>query len=803
MSKPIRRAAVVGAGVMGSGIAAHLANAGVEVLLMDIVPPTLTEAEKKDPGARNRFAASGLEKATKAKPAAFFHKNRSRLVTIGNVEDDLERLRNCDLVVEAIIEQIQPKRALYEKLERVTGDGCVVASNTSGLRIRELMAGRSEAFRRRFLVMHFFNPVRYMKLLELVAGPDTAADVLDGVRRFGENTLGKGVVFGKDTPNFIGNRIGVHAMLSAIHLMIEEGLSPEDVDGITGEPLGHPKSASFRTADIVGLDTFVHVADNCFASLTDDEDRNVFQVPAYIRAMVEKRLLGDKTKGGFYRKGKDGAIETLDPKALEYRARAGDKEIRNLCKELAQVEDVRERVRKLVGVGSGPTPTNLGDRRAKAERFAWKVVSRSLAYAARRVGEIADDVVAIDEAMRWGYNWELGPFETWDALGFDAVVDRMKKDGVALPPSIDKMRAAGARSFYAADGRVFDLLAGQYKKLPSDPRTATLTVLRKGSAPVLKNAGAEAWDLGDGVLGLTFKTKANSIDNDVIQLIHDSVAKAETDFRALVVSNQGEHFCVGANLFLVAMAAGQQQWEVLRSIIGSFQLACQRMKYATVPVVAAPYGMTLGGGLEVCLGAGAVQAAAETYAGLVEVAVGLIPGGGGNMNLLWRAFEGVPEGTAVDPYAVVTQVFKNVALARVATSAEEAKANGYFRQESGVSFDRAHLLADAKSRAIGLSEGGHHPPPPRAYVLPGDSGIATLKMMIGTLVAAGQASEHDAKIATKLAEVLCGGVAGSSHEVTENEMLELEREAFISLCGEPKSQERMQYMLMNNKPLRN
>jgi 3-hydroxyacyl-CoA dehydrogenase len=645
--------------------------------------------------------------------------------------------------------------------------------------------------------MHFFNPVRYMKLLELVAGPDTAPDVLDRVRRFGEDALGKGVVFGKDTPNFIGNRIGVHAMLMAIHLMIEEGLSPEDVDAITGEPLGHPKSASFRTADLVGLDTLVHVADNCFASLTGDEDRSVFQLPPYIRAMVEKKLLGDKTNGGFYRKGKDGAIETLDPKTLEYRARAGDKEIRNFCKELVQVEDVRERVRKLV---SG---TDGSGGRAKAERFAWKVVSRSLAYAARRVGEIADDVVAIDEAMRWGYNWELGPFETWDALGFDAVVDRMRTDGVALPPSLDKMRAAGAKSFYTADGRVFDLLAGKYKKLPSDPRTATLTILRRASAPVLKNDGAEAWDLGDGVLGLTFKTKANSIDNDVIQLIHDSVAKAETDFRALLVANQGEHFCVGANLFLVAMAAGQQQWEALRSIIKGFQLACQRMKYAAVPVVAAPYGMTLGGGLEVCLGAGAVQAAAETYTGLVEVGVGLIPGGGGNMNLLWRAFEGVPEGTAVDPYAIVTQVFKNVALARVATSAEEAKALGYFRQESGVSFDRARILADAKARAIGLSDSGHHPPAPFAYVLPGDSGIATLKMMIATLVAAGQASEHDAKIATKLAEVLCGGVAGSSHEVTENEMLELEREAFISLCGEPKSQERMQYMLLNNKPLRN
>jgi 3-hydroxyacyl-CoA dehydrogenase len=416
---------------------------------------------------------------------------------------------------------------------------------------------------------------------------------------------------------------------------------------------------------------------------------------------------------------------------------------------------------------------------------------------------VADDIVAIDDAMKWGYNWELGPFETWDALGFETVVARMKKDGLALPPSIDKMIASGAQSFYTDDGRVFDLIKGRYEKLAVDPRNATLTILRKGTASVLKNDGAEAWDLGDGVLGLTFKTKANSIDPDVIQMIHDSVARAEKDFRALVVANQGEHFCVGANLFLVVMAAGQKEWGQLRDMVKNFQYACQRMKYATVPVVAAPYGMALGGGLEVCLGAGNVQAAAETYSGLVEVGVGLVPGGGGTMNLLWRALEGVPDGATVDTYALVTQVFKNVALARVATSAEEGKAFGYFRRMAGVSFDRARLLTEAKARAIGLAESGWHPPAPRAYVLPGESGIATLSMMIGTLVDAGQASEHDAKIATKLAELICGGVSGSSHEVTEDEMLELEREAFVSLCGEPKSQERMQYMLMNNKPLRN
>jgi 3-hydroxyacyl-CoA dehydrogenase len=790
MRKPIRRAAVIGAGVMGSGIAAHLANAGIQVLLMDIVPPNLSDPEKKDRAARNRFAASGLEKAVKSRPAAFFHKDRARLVSVGNVEDDLGKLADVDLVVEAIIEQVAPKRALFEKLEKIVHGDCIVASNTSGLRITEMMEGRSASFRSRFLVMHFFNPVRYMKLLELVAGPETSAESLGRIRGVGEDVLGKGVVLGKDTPNFVGNRIGCHAMLTTIHLMLEEGLAPEDVDGITGEPIGHPKSASFRTADLVGVDTFVHVADNCYASLVGDEDREVFKTPAFIRAMVEKKLLGDKTKGGFYKKGKDG-VDTLDPTTLEYRPRGGDKEIRAKVKELVQVEDVRARLKKLF-VDDG-----------KAGKFAWKVLSRSLAYSARRIGEIADDITAIDEAMRWGYNWELGPFETWDAIGFDAVLDRMKKDGVALPPSIEKMRASGAKSFYTADGKVFDLLKNAYVSKAADPRTAALPALRKGTGPVLKNDGAEAWDLGDGVLGLTFKTKANSIDSDVIKMLEDSVAKAETDFRALVVANQGENFCVGANLMAVVMAAGNKEWDDLRKMVKGFQYACQRMKYAAVPVVAAPFGMTLGGGLEIALGAGNVQAAAETYAGLVEVGVGLVPGGGGTMNLLWRAFDGVQDGATVDSYALVTQVFKNIAMVRVATSAEEAKAFGYFRRTSGVSFDKARLVADAKARALGLATSGWHPPAPRAHVLPGESGMATLSMMIGTLVDAGQASPHDAKIASKLAEILCGGVSGGAHEVTEDEMLELEREAFLSLCGETKSQERMQYMLMNNKPLRN
>jgi 3-hydroxyacyl-CoA dehydrogenase len=785
MTLPIRRVAVLGAGVMGSGIAAHCANAGIPVLLLDVVPKS---------GPRNSVAAGALDKLKKAKPAAFMHPRNAILVSIGNLEDDLAKAGECDLIVEAIVERLDIKQALFEKLEKLAPHA-LIASNTSGLRIADMVAGRSQKFRENFMIAHFFNPPRYMKLLELVAGADTSAEAKARVEAFGRELLGKGLVWAKDTPNFIGNRIGLQSMMTTIHLMLERGLAPEDVDAITGIPMAHPKSATFRTADVVGLDTVGHVADNCYKTLTADEERATFQTPAYIKQMIERNQLGDKTKGGFYKKQGD-AIVTLDPKTGEYRAKGGSEDIAKAMKALGPIDDPRERVKKLVA-----TPGPAGE-------FAWTVLSRSLAYAARRIGEITDSIEAIDNAMKWGYGWDLGPFETWDALveghkpmAFAEIYKRIKKD-VALPAWLDKMIAKDVGGFYA-DGKIWDPQRGDYVTRAVDPREATFEIMRKGGAPVLKNAGAEAWDLGDGVLGLTFKTKANSLDADVVKMIHDSVARAERDFRAMVLWNQGEFFCVGANLFAVMIAANQKQWDGLREMVKSMQYATQRMKYATVPIVAAPYNMTLGGGLELCLGCDAVQAAAETYSGQVEVGVGLIPGGGGTMNLLWRALEGVPEGVDPDVYGFVTQVFKNIALAKVATSAEEGKALGYFRGSDGVSFDRARQLHETKRRALGLAEAGYHPPVPRAYKLPGDSGIATLTMLINTLHAGKYASEHDVKIALKLAHVLCGGASGNTHAVSEDEILELEREAFISLCGEPLSLARMEYMLKNNKPLRN
>jgi 3-hydroxyacyl-CoA dehydrogenase len=788
-SRPIRRVAVLGAGVMGSGIAAHVANAGLPVLLLDIVPPKLSDAERQHKSARDAIAAGALKNMLKTKPAPFFHEGNAALVQVGNFDDDLARVAECDLVIEAIIERLDIKRSLFTRLDELIQGDTILASNTSGLRMADMIEGRSARFRKNFLVTHFFNPPRYMKLLELVAGPDTDPAILERVTRFGREVLGKGIVVAKDTPNFVANRIGTHAMMAAMHLMTELGLAPEDLDAITGEPMGHPKSATLRTADMVGLDTLVHVVDNCHAVLTADEDREVFTVPAFVRGMIERKQLGNKTRAGFYRKaGND--IETLDPGTGQYRARGGDATVKKVCKELGKEADVRARVRKLVAA-EGVVGT-----------FAWKALSRALAYAARRVGEICDPIDAIDDAMKWGYNWELGPFETWDALGFAQTVDRMQAEGIALPASILKMRASGAAGFYDGD-RVYDLQRGEYVGRARDAREASLQVMRRGQAPVLKNAGAEAWDLGDGVLGLTFKTKANSIDGDIVQMLDQSVQRAEAEFRGLVIFNEGDHFCVGANLFGVMMAAQQKNWDGIKTMAAGLQRAGQRMKYASVPVVSAPFGMTLGGGLEICLASAGVQAAAETYAGLVEVGVGLVPAGGGCMNLVWRALENIPDGVEYDVNAFVVQVFKNIALAEVATSAVAAQRKGYFRRSDGVSFDRARQLHEAKQRVIGMAEAGYHPPVPRTFKLPGESGMATLDMMVRTLIDGGYASEHDGKIARKVAEIICGGVAGASRQVSEDDLLELEREAFVSLCGEPKSQERMQHMLMHNKPLRN
>jgi 3-hydroxyacyl-CoA dehydrogenase len=780
----IDRVGVLGAGIMGTGIACHLANAGVEVLLLDIPPPD-------GKGGKNAFAERAMVQALKASPKPLFHPSRAQRITPGNFEDDLGKLSGCQWVVEAVREDLAIKRELFAKVEKAIGPSTVVTSNTSGIPLALLTEGRSADFVQRFLITHFFNPVRYMKLLEIVSGPKTDPEVVKRMAAFCEDVLGKGVVFAKDTPNFVANRIGTFAMLRCLKEMETQGASVEEIDAIFGKPLGRPKSAVFRTADVVGLDTLALVAKNCHENLPKDPERAIYQPPKWLMEMVDKGMLGQKSGQGFYKKSKK---TESNPKGLD-------------------AWDIREKTYRPLGkvriesLGAARNIDDLGERMRtvafaedRAGKIAWPVLRDTLAYAMRMLGEIADDVPSIDAAMRWGFAWDVGPFETWDLLGFEKVAARMEAEGVQLAPWIQELRKSGAPSIYAA-------LAKSGKAPKRDPKRLDLKTLKSDGAKVVKsNSGASLVDVGDGVFALEFHTKANAIDNEVGQMIADGTAWVEENGRAMVIYNEGEHFSVGANLMLIYMYAQAQDWKSIEGAVNGLQQALQRVRYAKVPVVAAPSGMALGGGCEVCLSTGSAAGLvphAELYIGLVEVGVGLIPGAGGLMHTVFGFLDGLPNGAEIDPLQIVGQAFRQIATAQVSTSVEEGRALGYVPKKASVTMDRRRLLHDAKAYGIGLYESGYRPPVPRAFKLPGESGIATLRSMVRSMVQAGQATEHEGKIASKLAHVMCGGPGGHTRAVTEQEMLDLEREAFLSLCGEAKTQERMAYMLTNNKPLRN
>ncbi len=631
----IRKAAVLGAGVMGSGIAAHLANAGIPVLLLDIVPPKAAEGEKTDTRAfRNKFASNALVNLRKQKPAPLMTEKALALIEVGNLEDDLKRVAECDWVVEVIKEDLALKNALFARLEAVVSKTAIVSSNTSGMSIKGMTEGRSDDFKRRFLVTHFFNPVRYMKLLELVPGEHTAPETLAAFAEFGERVLGKGIVYGKDTTNFIANRIGTYGMMRTLQLMKAHGLVVEEIDKIFGPALGRPKSAVFRTADLVGLDTFIHVTRNCYDSLPGDEARDVFAPPAFLLKMVEKGMLGDKSGGGFYKKSKGGEGEkeilALDLDTLEYR-KQGKVRFESLG-AAKDAEDLRERI-KIVLTGTD-----------KAAKFAEVVTLDTLAYAARRMGEIADDLVNIDRGVRWGFGWEMGPFETWDAYGVAAGVKRMKELSIAVPAWVEKMLASGRTSFYGVDGvydTYWDVKATRAQNVPTIARQVTVEGLKRGNKKIDGNDSASVWDMGDGVVQLEFHSKMNSIDTMIIEMMDKAIDVAQRDFRGIVIGNDGGNFSAGANIAMLLWAIKDGQWDDVKKLVRDFQNANQRMRYCGVPSVSAPFGLTLGGGCEVTMGANAVQAAAETYIGLVEVGVGLIPGGGGNLFML-RNLYGAP-----------------------------------------------------------------------------------------------------------------------------------------------------------------
>ena len=795
MSYNIQRAAVIGAGIMGAGIAANLANAGIPVLLLDVVPADAKDAS--DRAARNRIGQSGLDKALKAKPAsAFFTPRAARLVTIGNTEDDFARLAEVDWIIEVVVERLDVKHEVYRRIEAVRRPGTIVTSNTSGLPAAQLVEGMDEETQRHFLITHYYNPVRFMKLLELVPAPLTDPELMRYMGEFCARKLGKGVVYCKDRPNFIGNRIGAYGFMATAHRMLDEGYKVEEVDAITGPAIGHPRSATFRTADLAGVDTLVHVADNLYENLPDDPRRELFRMPPFVREMVTRGWLGDKTGQGFYKKvrGAEGKSDVLalDPAALDYRPQ--DSVHFSSLDNVKDNGDVTERLRALI---------TSDDR---AGRLAWELTADTLTYAAAVAEEIADDIVNIDNAMRWGFNWEAGPFQTWDALGVEWVAKRLEAEGRAVPPLAQRVRTNGTGSFYTdgAEPRYFDFTSGTYLPLPQAETPLRLSVLKRGGKTVRENRSASLIDLGDGALGVEFHAKMNAIDDEMVAMLLAAVEEAKRNWRAIVIGNEAPDFCVGANLAQVLMAAKMRMWPVLEKVTNAFQQANLALKYSEVPVVVAPAGRTLGGGAEIVMHGAKAHAAVETYIGLVEVGAGLIPAGGGCKELLARLASATREG---GPFAASRHAFEVIAVATIATSAFDAQQYGFLRKTDGVSLDRERLLADAKADALGLADandaGQWRPPTPPTFRLPGAGGRLVLEQVVDNLRLQGKASEHDAVVAGKLAHVLTGGDHSPLETLSEQDVLDLEREAFISLAGMPKTQARMEALLKTGKPLRN
>ncbi len=808
MRTEIRRVAVLGAGVMGSGIAAHLANAGIRVLLLDIVPPKLSEQEERQgltpehPKFRNKLALAGLDGIKKSKPALLYSPRFLPLIEIGNFEDDWHRLAECDWIIEVVVERLDIKQKVFGRIEEVRKPGSIVSSNTSGLSIKGMTEGRSEDFRKHFLVTHFFNPVRYMKLLELVAGEDTSPEVIRFLTDFGRFRLGKGIVFGKDTPNFVGNRNGVYGIVSTLKAMMELDYQVDEVDAITGPAMGHPSSATFGTADLVGIDVLAHVIQTIKDGCPDDEERELFEVPEFIQRMIDSGALGRKTKdkGGFTRveKAPDGAKTKLvvDWKTGDYRPR--EKYSYASLGAAKKAHDVRRRLKGLA----------FADDRAGA--FSWRLLRDTLAYTSRRFGEISDTIVDVDNALKWGFNWELGPFETWDALGVTQVLERMQAEGVQPARWVLDMVAAGHDSFYleSADGRQYwDPESRAYVKEPKPDSFIVLADLKRDEKrTVFGNKGASLVDLGDGIACVEFHSKLqpklNPVDDQIMELMHKGLEIAERDFRGLVIHHQGENFCAGANLLMILEGIQAGQWAAIDEMIRSFQAMTTGLRNSSIPVVTAPFGFTFGGGCEITMGGDRVCAAAETYIGLVEVGVGLIPAGGGCLFMLERVLEGVDE-PVLSQLPFIRIAFENIGMAKVATSGEEARDRKFLRPWDRVEINRDQQLHTAKMMAIGMAEEGYRPPLPKTLALPGEEGLATLKMMLHNMKLTHWISSHDELIAIHLGRILTGGDTTVNDPVSQQTILDLEREAFLSLCGEPKTQDRIKYMLVNNKPLRN
>lgn len=806
----MRRVAVLGAGTMGSRIAAHLANARLPVLLLDLASQT------DGPSSRSRIAASAVEGLGKSKPAALFDPSITRLISVGNFEDDLEKLRDCDWIVEAVAESLEIKQSLLQKIAPHVRTDAIVTTNTSGLPVAAIAAQMPSTFRSRWFGTHFFNPPRYMRLVEIIATPETYPALVGFLANFCDKRLGKTAVRANDTPNFIANRIGTFAMLNTVRLMQQQGLTIEEVDALTGSAIGWPKTGTFRLADMVGIDVLAHVAGNFAqkAAAIGDERADV-QVPDFMLAMLERKWLGDKTGQGFYKKQKDADGKEVrlafDWKTLEYypSARAKFPEL-----EMAKnVESAGARIKMLLGLEAGKSQAG------KAAAFYWPMMSELWTYAANRLPEIADDIVSIDRAMKAGFNWELGPFEMWDAAGVGQTVGKMRAEGQPIASNVAKLLATGRSSWYKDDpssssGRVFfDVRRGRYQAVEIPNGAATVALFKRSNGVVKKNPGASLVDLREGVGVIEFHTKMNAIGGDIVQFVTQTLqpkSDAIVQFEAFVISGDAANFSVGANIMQLLLAIQEEEWDEVDGQVRAFQAMTAAVKFCPRPVVVAPFGMCLGGGTEINLHAAARQAHAELYMGLVETGVGLVPGGGGCKEMALRAIDAAQSiraggrGESVELMEALKKTFETIAMAKVSTSVTEARGFGFLSSSDGITMKRERLLLDAKARARTLADAGYAPPVPRSDIFaPGESVLATLKLGVYLMREGEYISDHDVMVANHVAYILCGGNVQPGTLVSEQYFLDLEREAFLSLCGEKKTQERIAFTLKTGKPLRN
>ena len=801
MKRVIRKVAVLGSGIMGSRIACHFANIGLEVLLLDISPKELNPEEQakgldlNHKTVRNRIVNAALDTTLKSNPSAVFSKKVVSNITTGNFDDNMKEIAACDWIIEVVVEKLEIKKLIYDQVEKYRTAGTLISSNTSGIPIHLMAEGRSEDFRAHFCGTHFFNPPRYLRLLEIIPTPETRQDVIDFFMHFGDKFLGKTTVLCKDTPAFIANRVGVYSIMALLHLVQKMDLTVEEVDKYTGPVLGRPKSATFRTTDVVGLDTMINVAGGLFNNLPNDKAHQLFELPDYVKKMQENHWLGDKTKQGFYKKvkGTDGKSEilALDLKTLEYKAQ---QKVKSSTLEACKlVDNLRERM-KVFAQGTD-----------KAGEFFRTSFFGLFEYVSDRIPEISDELYRIDDAMRAGFGWELGPFEVWDALGVKNAFEGMKKYGKEASPWVHEMLAAGHDSFYKVENGVkkyYDIPSKGYKVVPGTESFLILDNIRTNNT-IWKNSGTTITDLGDGILNLEIHTKMNTIGGEVIQGLNKAIDLAEKDFRGLVIGNDGANFSAGANIGMIFMAAIEQDWDEINLAIRMFQNTMMRMRYSSIPVVAAAHNLTLGGGCELCLHADFVQTNAETYMGLVEFGVGLIPGGGGTKEFALRLSDEFKDGQIEQ--AALRDRFLTIGQAKVSTSGREAFELGYLQKDKfEITMNRSRLLIDAKNKALELADNGYTQPLRRKDILVlGKQGLGIVYAGANSMYAGNFISEHDKKISEKLGYVLCGGNLSQPTLVSEQYLLDLEREVFLSLCGERKTLERIQSILTKGKALRN